>query len=313
MLDLQFSKKTIRGTFANQLLRLVSKFPDIKKHHPVNFGRLYTTELTDTFRFPKNIVANQIEFHTAKMEWIYKSNNIGKNIILQFHGGAYVSGYSDIYRKSALKYLSLTCSCSVLSLDYRLAPIHPFPAAFEDAIAAYDFVISKGYLSENIILVGDSAGGGLVLALGLYLRDQQRVLPKAIITMSAWTDLAAEGESYLRNIKLDPLLGENTDPLDVKGYIGHEDIHNPYISPVYGQYHNYTNLMMHVGSNEVLESDTLSVAKIASDAGNNVKVTIYRGMFHVFQLAFGLIPEAKKAWKEIGKYIETQFTCNLER
>ncbi|MDP3129752.1 MAG: alpha/beta hydrolase fold domain-containing protein, partial [Bacillota bacterium] len=159
------------------------------------------------------------------------------------------------------------------------------------------------------IVVGDSAGGGLALALGLWLRAQKIALPKAIITMSAWTDLAQEGESYLRNFTLDPLLGAGTNPLDVRAYAGTHDLHEPTISPAYGTFNGFPPMMMHVGSFELLESDTLTVARKASEVGVDVSVSIYRGMFHVFQLAFDLIPEAAKAWTEIGDFIQGQFGC----
>lgn len=311
MLEIKYTKKTIRGSMANQLLKIAKNIPSINKHQAVHFGRLYTTQITDGFRFPKGIDHEWVEYLTAKMEWIYPKGQKGSNVILQLHGGAYISGYSDTYRRSALKYIAISCSTSVLSLDYRLAPKHPFPAALEDALAAYDFLIKQGYDESRIIVAGDSAGGGLALALGLYLRDHHRKLPISIITMSAWTDLSMQGESHVKNLSFDPLLGEHTAPLDVDAYVGNNDVQNPYISPVYGEYHDFTNVMMHVGSYEVLESDTIRVAKKINEAGNKVHVTIYNGMFHVFQLAFGIIPDAKKAWKEIGNYIDTLFSCDL--
>jgi acetyl esterase/lipase len=225
------------------------------------------------------------------------------------HGGAYVKSLNDTYRRSAIRYLKISHGANVFSLDYRVAPLHPFPAALDDALAAYEYLLQSGYESNRIIVVGDSAGGGLALALVMKLRDTLQPLPQAIITMSAWTDLAGEGESYLRNQSLDPMLGQNTLPLKHNDYVGDFDIKNPYISPAYGTFEGFPTLMMHVGSHEVLESDTLSVAKKASDAGVTVKVTIYKGMFHVFQLAFDLIPEAKKAWKEIADFFDTHFNA----
>lgn len=307
MLNLKFNRKTIRGSLARQLVKIGVM---IEMHDPgvkLNFGRLYTTVLSDNFKYPKHISATWINIKTARMELIQDLRQNRVNLIIQFHGGAYVSGYNDTYRRSALKLISLSRNTAVLSLDYRLAPANPFPSALEDAILAYEYALESGYDPSRIILTGDSAGGGLALALGLYLRDHGKAMPKAIITMSAWTDLTASGESYLRNKSLDPMLGEKIDVLDVLGYAGGNDLRNPYISPAFGDYHGFCDLMMHVGSYEVLESDTLTVAKKASDQGVMVEATIYRGMFHVFQLAFGLIPDAKKAWKEIAHFINKEF------
>jgi acetyl esterase/lipase len=312
MLHIKFNRRTIRGSLARQLLmlaRIGSKDLEQTSH----YGRLYTTRLSDNFRFPKGIRAEWHTHKTAKMELIYRADDKPRYLIIQFHGGAYQYGYSDSYRRSALKYLSITCETKVLSLDYRLAPEHSHPSALEDAIMCYDYALQMGYDPEKIIVVGDSAGGGLALALGLYLRDHHLPLPKAMITMSAWTDLAADGESYIRNKSRDPLLGERIETLDVAGIIGETDVYDPYISPAYGSYEGFCDLMMHVGDCEVLESDTLTVARKAAQAGNRVDVTIYRGMFHVFQLAFSLIPDAQKAWKEIGRYIAGQFTeCSVK-
>lgn len=293
---------------ARQLLKIVGRIPDIAFSTDVDFGRLYTTHLSDNFKFGRKVMHEWFDLGTARMEMIARTNIRPRYAIFQMHGGAYISGYSDTYRRSALKYMKMKDDLAVFSLDYRLAPKDPYPAALEDAYAGYMKLLEIGYSPERIIFVGDSAGGGLALALGLYLRDNKKPLPRAMVTMSAWTDLAAEGESYIRNKDLDPLLGQATEKLDVYAYAGNNDLHDPYISPAYGEYHDFTDMMMHVGSYEVIESDTITVAKRAYLAGNHVEVTIYNGMFHVFQLAFGLIPEAKKAWKEIKAYIIGKFS-----
>jgi len=312
MLYMHFTRKTIRGTMMKQLVRIGRLLPSILDRENVNLGKVYTTELSENYHWPKGYSAITLTYKTAKMELLTKKNHRSDHIILQLHGGAYVSGYNDMYRRSALKYHRISGGVDVISLDYRLGPKNPYPAALEDAIAAYEYLRNIGYRPNNIIFVGDSAGGGLVLALSLYLRDHNIPLPKALITMSAWTDLAGEGESYLRNYTLDPMLGVGTKPLVVRDYTGDHDLHDPYISPAYGDFHHFVPMMMHVGSYEMLESDTLTVAKKASIAGSEVSVSIYRGMFHVFQLAFGLIPEANKAWREIGDFIRGQFNSTYQ-
>jgi len=312
MLYLNVNRKTIRGSLAKQLLRLGRLLPNFAEHGPVNLGKLFTTEVSPAFRWPKDLRAEWVALTHARMELIHSDRGRSPNAILQLHGGAYVSGYSDMYRRSAIRYHRVSCGTDVVSLDYRLAPDHPFPAALEDAVEAYGRLVRDGYPPERIIVVGDSAGGGLALALCMRLRETGIPLPKAVVTLSAWTDLAAEGESYLRNFTLDPLLGAGTKPLDVRAYAGEHPLKDPLISPAYGDFAGFPPLMMHVGSFEMLESDTLTVARRASAAGVDVSVSIYRGMFHVFQLAFGLIPEANKAWREIGDFIQGQFGCTYE-
>jgi acetyl esterase/lipase len=308
MLEIRYTKKTLRGSLAKQLVRL-SKRLVIKNpvYSDASFGKLYSLKLSPDFDYPKGIASKWIDLPNSKMEWIYSTEKTCGNVILQFHGGAYYKPYNDTYRRSAIKYHQISHGSHVFSLDYRVAPIHPFPAALDDALDAYRYLLENKFDPNKIIVVGDSAGGGLTLALCMKLRDLKLPMPKALITMSAWTDLASEGESYLRNQLLDPMLGNHTLPLEHNDYVSNNDVYNPYISPAYGTFESFPPMMMHVGSHEVLESDTLTVAKKASDAGVDVQVTLYRGMFHVFQLAFGLIPDAKKAWKEIENYIETKF------
>ncbi|MFA5007025.1 MAG: alpha/beta hydrolase [Candidatus Izemoplasmatales bacterium] len=309
MLYLNVNKKTIRGSLAKQLLKLGRLLPNFADHGPLNLGKLFTTEVSEDFRWPKDLKAEWIGLSHARMERVSSKRGLSPNAILQLHGGAFVSGYSDMYRRSAIRYHRISCGTDVVSLDYRLAPTHPFPAALDDAVEAYDRLLADGYAPERIIVVGDSAGGGLSLSLCMRLRDGGRPLPKAVVTMSAWTDLAAEGESYLRNFTLDPLLGAGTKPLDVDAYAAGRSLKDPLVSPAYGDFTGFPPLMMHVGGFEMLESDTLGVARKAAAAGVDVSVSIYRGMFHVFQLAFDLIPEAKKAWREIGDFIQGQFGC----
>lgn len=152
--------------------------------------------------------------------------------------------------------------------------------------------------------MGDSAGGGLALALCLYLRDYDIRLPRGIITMSAWTDLTKSGESYQENFEIDPIFGGTKNSLVYKeGYYKDSDPENPYISPINGDYHGFPPMLMQVGEYEMLLSDTLTVAEKARKAGVPVKEHMYNGMFHVFQMGLLLYPEAKEAWIEVGRFI----------
>jgi len=159
MLDITFSKKTIRGTLARQMLRLtkalVIKNPIVSE---ANFGKLYSTSLSPDFKFPKTIESQWIHYKTATMEWIRNPKIPCRNVILQLHGGAYVKSLNDTYRRSAIRYLKVSHGANVFSLDYRVAPAHPFPAALEDALAAYEYLLQSGYESNRIIVVGGSFG-----------------------------------------------------------------------------------------------------------------------------------------------------------
>ena len=154
-------------------------------------------------------------------------------------------------------------------------------------------------------MAGDSAGGGLALALGLYLRDHEMELPAGIIAMSPWTDLTASGESYETNYEKDPLFGNTRDSLIYnREYVGLEDPRNPYISPAFGDFTGFPPMLIQVGSYEMLLSDAEIVAHKAKKQGVKVRFHAYEGMFHVFQMSMQLMPESVLAWKEAGKFIE---------
>lgn len=225
-------------------------------------------------------------------------------IVLQLHGGGYYGRMHNTYRDMAGLYNEISKGYDVLSVDYRVAPEHPYPAALEDALAAYQWIMERGYPLEKLIVAGDSAGGGLALALCLYLRDHDIPLPAGIITMSAWTDLTKSGESYQENFDIDPIFGGTMDSLVYQeGYYKDSNPEIPYISPVNGDYHGFPPMLMQVGEYEMLLSDTKTVARHAMDAGVTVKEHIYPGMFHVFQMGLLLYPEAKEAWVEVGRFI----------
>ena len=162
-----------------------------------------------------------------------------------------------------------------------------------------------GYKAENIILAGDSAGGGLSLALCMYLRDHGYDLPMGIIAMSPWTDLTASGESYDYNFEKDPLYGNTRESLIYENaYPGDHDKTDPYISPVFGSFKDFPPMLIQVGSNEMLLSDSETVAEKARAEGVKVRLHVYEGMFHDFQMAYTAIPESKKAWAEAGRFID---------
>ena len=143
------------------------------------------------------------------------------------------------------------------------------------------------------------------MALCMYLKDHGKALPCGLIAMSPWTDLTASGESYDTNYERDPLFGNTRDSLIYnKDYVGDADETNPYISPLFGDFTGFPPMLIQVGSYEMLLSDSTSVAEKAKKQGVKVRLSIYEGMFHVFQMAMLMMPESKRAWAEVGKFIE---------
>ena len=229
--------------------------------------------------------------------------NFSRWIIIQLHGGGYVGGLKNSYRNLAGLYSEMGSGAAVLSVDYRLAPEHTFPAALEDAYGAYQWALDKGYSEENIILAGDSAGGGLALGLCHFLKDNNKKLPAAVIAMSPWTDLTGSGASYKDNVAIDPVFGSRPEVVVGSTYIGDDNAENPYISPMFGDFTDFPKLLIQVGTDEMLLSDSRSVRDKACEAGVSVEYTEYQGMFHVFQMAGKLMPESKQAWEQVGEFI----------
>ncbi|WP_075681696.1 alpha/beta hydrolase [Roseburia sp. 831b] len=269
-------------------------------------GEIRKNLVEPPWKCPDCFTMTKIELPNFTMELLEsKENPNQEKIILQLHGGGYIGAMRNAYRTFAGLYNEVSKGMSVLTIDYRVAPEHPYPAALEDAVAAYQWLLEQGYFGYQIILAGDSAGGGLVMALCHYLNDHKMPLPCGIVAMSPWTDLLASGESYETNFEKDPLFGNTRDSLIYnKDYVGDHDPMDSYISPLYGDFRGFPPMLIQVGSYEMLLSDSVSVAAKAREQGVRVRLSIYEGMFHIFQMAMLLLPESKKAWVEIGKFIE---------
>lgn len=300
-------KKKIQSVEGKILRALMA---DITSTHvigkKIKNGEYRKKPIEPQWKCPKAFTMNQISLKNFEMELLEPEEPTRELMILQLHGGGYIGPMKNIYRTFAVMYSNASEGASVLTVDYRVAPENPHPAALEDAIEAYQWILENGYKSEQIVIAGDSAGGGLALALCLYLRDNEMELPKGLITMSAWTDLTCEGESYTNNYEIDPLFGNTKDSmLFDSDYIGNNDVRNPYISPIFGEYHNFPPILMQVGSYEMLLSDTTEVAQKIKESGGKIRLSIYDGMFHVFQMSKLLIPESRNAWQEIEHFFRS--------
>ena len=194
-------------------------------------------------------------------------------------------------------------------LPHRASILFP---PLSKTLESLGLVIAKGYKEENIIIAGDSAGGNLALALTLKLRDADRPLPKALILMSPWADMKPNRPFHAHNQNKDPIFGNSkgiVNNVDGKSnpYAADNDVFNPYLSPVYAEYHDFPDMLIQVGTYEILESDSETIYQKALAKGVNVTLSKYEGMFHDFQLAGMLLPESRQAWKEVKEFIHSQF------
>lgn len=187
----------------------------------------------------KEINYKELDIDGMYGEWISVNRaHMKKYIILHCHGGGYSTG-SSLYARTLTSKLASSTSMDVLCFDYRLAPEHPYPAALEDAMKAWNYLMLLGYGARDVIITGDSAGGNLALALVLKLKEEGRLLPRGLVLMSPWTDLTSSGKSFETKAELDPVLDKDYIDRMVEAYAGGLDVKNPYISPLFGDFSGF--------------------------------------------------------------------------
>ena len=191
-------------------------------------------------------------------------------------------------------------------MDYRLAPEHPFPAALEDAVAAYRWLLADGADSRRIAVMGDSAGGNLAFAMLLKARDEGLPLPAAAVGLSPWLDLALASPSFRLNAEADPILNADEAPKFVEYYLAGADPRMPYASPLYGDPAGLPPTLLQVGSDEILRDDSVRMAEKLRAAGCHVELEVWPRMPHVWHLFAPVLPEARRAIERIGTFLDSR-------
>ena len=257
-------------------------------------------------KIPAGVEVSAVTIDGLSAEWILPSHATKDKVIFFVHGGGYVSGSCSDHRMHVAKFVKGS-NIGALLFEYRLAPEHPFPAALDDSVAAYRWLLAQGVSSSNIVFTGDSAGGGLCMATVLALRDQDILLPAAAVAISPWTDLKCTGASYRSNARkcLSP---EGTWTAFSKHYVGDHDPGLPWISPLYGDLHALPPILIYVGGDEILRDDSVRFAEKAKDAGVDVTLKVGEGLFHCFPVCAPLFPEATQAMDEICAFIKMHLT-----
>lgn len=227
-----------------------------------------------------------------------------RGILLYLHGGGFTAGRLE-YARGFGSTLAVRTGFPVLYPAYRLAPEYPYPAALEDAYAAYQYLLEDGYDPSNIILCGESAGGGLCFSLCLYLKDRAERLPAGIVTVSAWTDLTLAGASCRENAKNDPLLTLTALQRDAENYLaGHSPL-DPFVSPAFGDLTDLPPALLFAGENESLLKDTLTMHQHLLKAGVPVCCSIAPEMWHAYVL-YG-VEEAEDDFVRIIDFVREVF------
>src|ERR1700677_4876379 len=259
--------------------------------------------LADRYPPPDGRSYQLIEAGGVSAEWILPPHAPDDRVILYLHGGCYATGSIDTHRDLITR-LAAAASTRILGLNYRLAPAHPFPAALDDTVAAYRWLLDLGIKAPMIALAGDSAGAGLALAAALKLRDGGTPLPAALACISPWVDLAVTGASMETNAANDPIVSHPMLLGWAKLYLGDHDPCTPLASPLYADLRGLPPLLIQVGSAEVLLDDATRLAARASAAGVTSTLEVWPAMIHVWH-TFPAIPDAREAIAAIAAFLHT--------
>lgn len=267
------------------LMNVIKKVHSVVENRDLEKQRQSQDNLGAIWGKQKEINIEPIQIQEMYAEWLSVNRaHMKKYVILYCHGGGYMTG-SSLYARTLTTKLASTTSMDVLCFDYRLAPEHPYPAALEDAIQAWDYLMLLGYGARNVIVAGDSAGGNLALSLVHRLKAEGRLLPRGLVLMSPWTDLCEIGKSHETRASLDPVLDAAYIKMATNSYADGEDLENPLISPLYGDFTGFPRTYIQVGDNEILLNDSTMLHKAMLKANVPVELDIYKGMWHVFQMS----------------------------
>ncbi|MBX2999397.1 MAG: alpha/beta hydrolase [Caldilineaceae bacterium] len=291
---------SLRSRIVRELWRWRSSRVDADQ--PIEQMRERLNKMGALLRLPRKTKIEEIEVAGLPAEWI-TPRRYDERIILFLHGGAYSIGSCASHRGIAA-HIAKAGRARALLPEYRLAPEDPFPAALDDAVAVYRELLADGMTPESIVVAGDSAGGGLALSMMVMLCDQGDPLPAAAVLLSPWTDLAATGESIQSCARKDPWLRSERVAMTAARYYGDIDPRDPRVSPLYADLHGLPPLLIQVGDHEILLSDSTRLAERAEDVGVDVTLEVWEGMWHVWHMMVGLMPESQQAIDSIGDFVQ---------
>ena len=254
---------------------------------------------------PAGVTCTPVEAGGVSAEWSVADGADQDKVILYVHGGGYVMGSAGSHRDMTGR-LSQAAGARVLSLNYRLAPEHPFPAPVDDAVAAYRWLLGQGIQASNMAIAGDSAGGGLALAALIAIRDAGEPVPAAGIGISPWVDMEGMGESMTTRAAVDPVVQKEGLLGMAKIYLGGTDPKNPLAAPLHANLAGLPPLLIQVGDAETLLDDATRITERARKADVDVTLKIWDEMPHVWHLFAPILPEGQQAIEEIGTFFKEQ-------
>ncbi len=259
-------------------------------------------QLAALFPVATDVQLERVDANGVPAEWVTAPGASADHAVLYLHGGGYVIGSINTHRDLAAR-ISRASGSRALVIDYRLAPEHPFPAAVDDAVTAYRWLLTQGVSPSRIAIGGDSAGGGLTVATLVAIRDAGLPLPAAGVCISPWVDMEATGESITTRADVDPMLERPFLLQAAEAYLHGADPRSPLATPLYAGLSGLPPLLIHVGDHEALLDDSTRLAERAKAAGVDVTLEVWDEMIHVWHLFAAILPEGQQAIDRIGEWV----------
>jgi epsilon-lactone hydrolase len=292
----------IMGNIVKLIVRMTASRLDVAtKYRSMN--RAADTFANVFLRIPRTCEITPVDAGGVPAEWFTLAEPDSGRRILFLHGGGYVLFSTTLYRDLIYR-IARASNARVLAINYRLAPEHPYPAAVDDAMAAYRWLLKTGVKPSRVAVMGDSAGGGLSLVLLMKLRDKKLPLPACAVCMSPWTDLTLSNPTHRDNRKKDPMMQKTFLRDCAAHYVQKSTPSDPGISPQFGSFSKIPPLLIQAGTEEVLLDDSRVCAEKAATAGTNVELQVWPGMIHDFQMWARVLPDSRKAIRDIGRFVE---------
>jgi monoterpene epsilon-lactone hydrolase len=270
---------------------------------PVEEKRRQMDQMAAAGHLPRDCSVEPVNAGGVPAEWINPKGASKDKAIFYLHGGGYVMGSLTSHRQ-LVAYIARASGATALSIDYRLAPEHPFPAAVEDAVAGYRWLLRQGFSPKRIIIAGDSAGGGLTIATLVSLRDLGDPLPAAGICLCPWVDLTCSSETYRTKADTDPIVRQKEIQEIAALYLGGQDPKTPLASPLFADLTGLPPLLIQVGSEEVLQEDSIGLDKKARACGVDSRLEVWEEMIHVWHSFSPILKEGREAITRIGEYFK---------
>ena len=302
--EISYQERSLTVASSPELDHVIGIMKAIRAKPPADIheARAILNQAFGEFTLPSDVTVFDIDAGGVPCQWITAPDVSQDRLIIYYHGGAY-STCSSATHQDLISRLSRASGAAALGVDYRLAPEHPFPAAVDDSIAAYNWALGHGFEESNIVLAGDSAGGGLVLSVLLSARDSGIPMPTAGVCFSPWVDLECTGESMVANDHLDDFIKYGGLSARAQSYLGSADPKHPLASPLHADLRGLPPLLVHVGSAETLLDDSSRLVEVAKKAGVEVTLKIWDDMVHVWQAFASILPEGRQSIEESSAFI----------